>query len=34
MENKIISSKLTLLSQLMELHGGNPFKIKTLSTAS
>ncbi len=34
MENKIISAKLTLLSQLMELHGGNPFKIKTLSAAA
>ncbi|HEY0897722.1 MAG TPA: helix-hairpin-helix domain-containing protein [Sphingobacteriaceae bacterium] len=34
MDNKIISRKLNLLSQLMELHGDNPFKVKSLATAA
>lgn len=34
MDNKIISRKLNLLSQLMELHGENPFKIKSLAAAA
>lgn len=34
MENKIIASKFKLLSQLMELHGENPFKIKAISNAA
>jgi DNA polymerase (family X) len=34
MDNKIISGKLNLLSQLMELHGENPFRTKTLSSAA
>lgn len=34
MDNKIISGKLNLLSQLMELHGADTFRTKTLSTAA
>jgi len=34
MENKIISRKLRLLSQLMELHDENPFKIKSIANAA
>ncbi|HXH99964.1 MAG TPA: helix-hairpin-helix domain-containing protein [Sphingobacteriaceae bacterium] len=34
MENKTISQNLNLLSQLMELHGDNPFKIKSLAAAA
>jgi len=34
MENKTISRKLRLLSQLMELHEVNPFKIKSIASAS
>jgi DNA polymerase (family 10) len=34
MENKAISHKLRLLSQLMELHDGNPFKIKSVANAA
>jgi DNA polymerase (family 10) len=34
MENKIISRKLRLLSQLMELHNENPFKIKSIANAA
>jgi DNA polymerase (family 10) len=34
MENKDISSALKLLSQLMELHQENPFKIKSIANAS
>ncbi|MFC6101842.1 DNA polymerase/3'-5' exonuclease PolX [Olivibacter domesticus] len=34
MENKIISRKLKLLSQLMELHGENSFKTKAVANAS
>lgn len=34
MENKPISRKLRLLSQLMELHDENPFKIKSLANAA
>ena len=34
MENKAIARKLRLLSQLMELHEGNPFKIKSLVNAA
>lgn len=34
MENKIISRKLKLLSQLMELHGENSFKVKSIANAS
>ncbi|WP_299286615.1 DNA polymerase/3'-5' exonuclease PolX [uncultured Mucilaginibacter sp.] len=34
MENKLISRHLRFLSQLMELHGENPFKIKSIANAS
>ena len=34
MENKIISRRLRLLSQLMELHEVNPFKIKSIANAA
>src|SRR5476649_699724 len=34
MENKPIARKLRLLSQLMELHEQNPFKIKSLANAA
>lgn len=34
MENKPISRRLRLLSQLMELHEVNPFKIKSVANAS
>lgn len=34
MENKPISRTLRLLSQLMELHGQNPFKIKSIANAA
>ena len=34
MENKLISRKLRLLSQLMELHEVNPFKIKSIANAA
>jgi len=34
MENKPISRTLRLLSQLMELHGENPFKIKSVANAA
>jgi len=34
MENKIIARKFKLLSQLMELHGENPFKTKAIANAS
>lgn len=34
MDNKTISRNLNLLSQLMELHGDNPFKIKSLASAA
>ncbi|MDB4903297.1 MAG: polymerase/3-5 exonuclease PolX [Mucilaginibacter sp.] len=34
MENKPIARKLRLLSQLMELHDDNPFKIKSLVNAA
>jgi DNA polymerase (family 10) len=34
MENKAISRSLRLLSQLMELHNENPFKIKSIANAS
>ena len=34
MENKTISRKLRLLSQLMELHQVNPFKIKSVANAA
>jgi DNA polymerase (family 10) len=34
MENKPISSTLRLLSQLMELHEVNPFKIKSIANAA
>ena len=34
MENKPIARKLRLLSQLMELHGVNPFKIKSIANAA
>jgi DNA polymerase (family 10) len=34
MENKPISRKLRLLSQLMELHEVNPFKIKSIANAA
>ncbi|QPH39420.1 DNA polymerase/3'-5' exonuclease PolX [Pedobacter endophyticus] len=33
MENKAIARKLRLLSQLMELHEENPFKIKSIANA-
>lgn len=34
MENKIISRKFRLLSQLMELHGENSFKVKAIANAA
>lgn len=34
MENKAIARKLRLLSQLMELHDGNPFKVKSMANAA
>ncbi len=34
MENKIIARTLRLLSQLMELHDENPFKIKSIANAA
>lgn len=34
MENKAIARKLRLLSQLMELHDVNPFKIKSVANAA
>ena len=34
MENKPISRKLRLLSQLLELHDENPFKIKSIANAA
>lgn len=34
MENKAISRTFRLLAQLMELHGENPFKIKSIANAS
>ena len=34
MENKTIARKLRLLSQLMELHDGNSFKIKSVANAA
>ena len=34
MENKLISRHLRFLSQLMELHGENSFKIKSIANAS
>ena len=34
MENKTIARTLRLLSQLMELHGENPFKIKSMANAA
>ena len=34
MENKAIARTLRLLSQLMELHSENPFKIKTIANAA
>jgi DNA polymerase (family 10) len=34
MENKSIARKLRLLSQLMELHDENPFKIKSVANAA
>lgn len=34
MENKAIARKLRLLSQLMELHDGNPFKVKSMAGAA
>jgi len=34
MENKTIARKLRLLSQLMELHDINPFKIKSIANAA
>ncbi|HEY1023677.1 MAG TPA: helix-hairpin-helix domain-containing protein [Sphingobacteriaceae bacterium] len=34
MDNKIISRTLNLLSQLMELHGDNPFKVKSLAASA
>lgn len=34
MENKPIARKLRLLSQLMELHDANPFKIKSVANAA
>ena len=34
MENKAIARTLRLLSQLMELHSDNPFKIKTIANAA
>src|SRR5258707_10061803 len=34
MENKTIARKLRLLSQLMELHEVNPFKVKSIANAA
>ncbi|HTK19021.1 MAG TPA: helix-hairpin-helix domain-containing protein [Mucilaginibacter sp.] len=34
MENKLIARTLRLLSQLMELHDENPFKVKSLANAA
>lgn len=34
MENKTIARTLRLLSQLMELHDGNPFKVRSMSNAA
>src|SRR3546814_9706597 len=34
MENKVIARTLRLLSQLMELHEANPFKVRSLSNAA
>ncbi|WP_276359875.1 DNA polymerase/3'-5' exonuclease PolX [Daejeonella sp. H1SJ63] len=34
MENKTIARTLRLLSQLMELHNGNPFKVKSVANAA
>lgn len=34
MENKVIARKFRLLSQLMELHGENPFKTRAFTNAS
>ena len=34
MENKPIARTLRLLSQLMELHNENPFKIKSVANAA
>ncbi|HZY36295.1 MAG TPA: helix-hairpin-helix domain-containing protein [Mucilaginibacter sp.] len=34
MENKTIARKLRLLSQLMELHEENPFKVKSIANAA
>lgn len=34
MENKEISRALKLLSQLLDLHGENPFKVKSIANAS
>ena len=34
MENKPIARKLRLLSQLMELHDINPFKVKSIANAA
>ncbi|MHB1178886.1 MAG: helix-hairpin-helix domain-containing protein, partial [Daejeonella sp.] len=34
MENKTIARTLRLLSQLMELHDENPFKIKSVANAA
>lgn len=34
MENKKIARTLRLLSQLMELHGENPFKVKSMANAA
>ena len=34
MENKAIARTLRLLSQLMELHNGNPFKVKSMVNAA
>ena len=34
MENKNIAQSLRLLSQLMELHDENPFKVKSIANAA
>lgn len=34
MENKTVARTLRLLSQLMELHNGNPFKVKSVANAA
>ncbi|HQS05615.1 MAG TPA: helix-hairpin-helix domain-containing protein, partial [Daejeonella sp.] len=34
MENKTIARTLRLLSQLMELHNENPFKVKSVANAA